>query len=99
MRSAGWGVCLATDVCYLKSLTQPSSARAVFVSGSFEASRTFVVPGVCFVLPDWSWWLLSQGHQSHCESFYFPPASPSCWRNPCALPMETVCFGATQQFL
>lgn len=42
----------------------------------------------------WAW-----GHQSHCESFLFPPASPSCWRNPCPLSVKPVCFGVMLQAL
>lgn len=35
------------------------------------------------------------GHQSHCGSFYFPPASPSCWRNPARAHEACVFLGCT----
>lgn len=37
----------------------------------------------------WAW-----GHQSHCGTFYFPPASPSCWRNPCPCAWSLCVFGS-----
>lgn len=97
MRRAGHSVWSVTDVWYCELLTQPSSARTGFTPGSFEASAASVVPGVCFVLPGWSWQLLGLGSSKPLWKFLFPSSTSLLLQKSLFLPMEPVCFWVTPQ--